>query len=194
VNRLPAQPGRRLGLALFSLAAVLTVLGVPMASAQGTTLFVANAQGAIPVDDPWAAEWTRVPALTVPLSGQAGVVPNLTSPTISSLRVRALRDDQRISFMVEWADATHASGDRLRRPGGDPVRPGGRDLHLHGPAGRRDQRLALESGPGRGPRLGPAVGPATRAAPPAGSMGDVSSVGMFGLASVTRRPAARSGG
>lgn len=106
MNRHQAGPGRRLGVALLTLAACLTVLGIPMASAQGTTLFIPNAKTTVPVDDPWSAEWDRIAPLTVALSGQAGVVPTLTTPTITDLRVRAVRDDERLSIMVEWADPT----------------------------------------------------------------------------------------
>jgi hypothetical protein len=106
MNRLPAH---RVGLGIAGLlaaAVALTLLGVPLASAQGTTVFVRDARTAIPVDDPWSSAWEEIVPVPVALGGQGGVIPTLPDPSISGLQVRALRDDQQVSILLEWADPT----------------------------------------------------------------------------------------
>ncbi len=104
---IPASRRLRLaGLAILAVAALLTVLGVPVTSAQGTVLFVADATGPLPVDEPWSEAWDRSVAVDVPLSGQAVTAPMLIGPSIAGVRVRAMTDDERFAVLIEWQDAT----------------------------------------------------------------------------------------
>jgi len=97
---------RALLVVVVGLAAALTLAGVPMATAQGTTVFVARVDDGLPVDDAFAAAWDRAVATDVPLSGQAVTAPRLLDPTVSSVRVRGLTDDRRLAILIEWSDAT----------------------------------------------------------------------------------------
>ncbi len=97
---------RLLGLATILVATILTFAGVPITSAQGTTLFVARVSGALPVDDPYSPAWDQRPPTDVPLSGQAVAPPMLLLPNVPTVRVRALTDDRTLAVLVEWDDAT----------------------------------------------------------------------------------------
>jgi hypothetical protein len=101
-----APSGRLVGVALLAVGIGLTILGVPLASAQGTTVFVRDAMAPIPVDDPWSPEWDQIAPVVVGLGGQGGVIPTLTDPTIGTLNVRSMRDDRQVSILLEWADQT----------------------------------------------------------------------------------------
>lgn len=96
----------RLAVLVVTAAIVLTVLGVPVTSAQGPVLFVADTTERLPVDDPWAAIWSEMPPLEVPLSPQIGVLPALAGPSVPTVRARALSDGERIAVLLEWADPT----------------------------------------------------------------------------------------
>lgn len=97
---------RLLGVAAIVVASLFTFGGVPITSAQGTTLFVASVSGPLPVDDPWAPTWDQRPPTEVPLSGQAVTPPMLLLPNVPTVRVRALTDERRIAVLLEWQDPT----------------------------------------------------------------------------------------
>jgi hypothetical protein len=97
---------RLLGLGAILLAATLSIAGVPITSAQGTTIFAARAIGPLPVDDPFDSAWDRLRPTEVALSGQPVVPPMRLEPAFPSLRVRALVDGSRIAVLLEWADPT----------------------------------------------------------------------------------------
>lgn len=98
---------RALGLASIAFAAALSVAGVPVTSAQGTTIFVARADGPLPIDGPFDPAWDRVRPSEVALSGQAVVPPMRMEPAFPSVRVRAVTDDSRIAVLLEWSDPTN---------------------------------------------------------------------------------------
>lgn len=103
------RPDRRLrllGVAAIVVASIFTLVGVPVTSAQGMTLFVASVAGPLPVDDPWAPTWDQRPPTEVPLSGQAVTPPMLLLPNVPTVRVRALTDERRIAVLLEWQDPT----------------------------------------------------------------------------------------
>jgi hypothetical protein len=91
---------------VVALAALLSIAGIPVTSAQGTTLFAERATGPLPVDAPFDPAWDAVPAVDVLLSGQPVVPPMLLQPAFPSIRVRSLVDDGRIAVLLEWNDAT----------------------------------------------------------------------------------------
>lgn len=91
---------------VLALAAVLTILKVPVASSQGVTLVVEYRPGDLPTKDPDAALWKEAPALEVPLSAQVVTRPMLVDTRPKSITVRALRNVQQVAFLVEWADET----------------------------------------------------------------------------------------
>lgn len=97
---------RTLGIGAFGLAALLSIAGVPVTSAQGTTVFAVRTDASLPVDAPFDASWEGVRPTEVVLSGQAVVPPMLMLPSFPSVRVRSLVNDDRIAILLEWDDAT----------------------------------------------------------------------------------------
>ena len=106
MNRRPFPGMRAIGLAAIALAAGLSLAGVPITSAQGTTLFVARADGSLPSDAPFDPAWDRIRPTEVALSGQPVVPPMRPEAAFPSIKVRALTDDSRIAVLLEWVDPT----------------------------------------------------------------------------------------
>jgi complex iron-sulfur molybdoenzyme family reductase subunit gamma len=97
---------RLFGVGAVVLAVGLTIVGVPITSAQGTTLFVARAEGDLPGASPFDAAWDGAPVVTVALSGQLVAPPMVDQPAFPSIRARALEDGERIAVLMEWDDPT----------------------------------------------------------------------------------------
>lgn len=97
---------RLVGLGAIGLAALLSLAGVPITSAQGQTLFAVRVEGALPVDGPFDPAWEDVRAVDVALSGQPVVPPIRLEPAFPSIRVRSLVNDDRIAVLLEWNDPT----------------------------------------------------------------------------------------
>ncbi len=97
---------RALGVGVVGLAALLSLAGVPITSAQGETLFATRVTDPLPVDAPFDPLWDAAPSVDVLLSGQTAATPRLLVPSVPSVRVRALVDDARIALLLEWSDAT----------------------------------------------------------------------------------------
>ncbi len=97
---------RVLGLGILALAALLTVLGVPVTSAQGLTLQAGRAEGELPMGEPFDPRWEEVAPVEVPLSGQIAVIPPRLEPSVAAISVRAMVDDERLAILLEWSDAT----------------------------------------------------------------------------------------
>jgi len=106
MSRPAVLPTRILGIGAVGLAALLSLAGVPITSAQGTTVFAVRTNGSLPVDAPFDAAWEAVRPTEVVLSGQAVVPPRRMLPAFPSVRVRSLVNDDRIAILVEWDDAT----------------------------------------------------------------------------------------
>lgn len=98
-SRLPA-------LAIIALGAVLSLAGVPVTSAQGTTVFPVRVDGALPLDAPFDARWEGVRPVEVTLSGQPVTPPMRVLPAFPSVRVRSLVNGDQIAVLMEWDDAT----------------------------------------------------------------------------------------
>ena len=105
MNRAPSS-FRLLGVGAVGLAALLSLVGVPITSAQGETLFAIRATGSLPADDPFDPAWEEAPPLDVVMSGQTAVIPRQLVPSVASVRVRAMVDDTRLAVLLEWDDAT----------------------------------------------------------------------------------------
>jgi hypothetical protein len=97
---------RLVGLLVLVLTALLTVLGVPVTSAQGTTVHVVRSDAPVPVDDPWSTVWDAARPVEVTLSGQAVTPPRLMLPNVATVRARAMIDGERFAVLLEWADPT----------------------------------------------------------------------------------------
>lgn len=98
-SRLPA-------LAVVALGAVLSLAGVPVTSAQGSTVFPVKVEGALPTDAPFDAVWDAIRPVEVSLSGQPVTPPMRMLPAFPSVRVRALVNGESIAMLMEWDDAT----------------------------------------------------------------------------------------
>ena len=91
--------------AVLAVAAVLTLMDVRLASSQGVTLTAKATDATVPLDDPLASVWQTAEPLEIPLSEQ-----NVTLPfgggSIRTVTARALHDNDKIVFRLEWEDTT----------------------------------------------------------------------------------------
>ena len=69
----------------------------------------ARKSGAIP-QDPFAPAWDQAPALDVRLFGQIIQEPRLFSPSVGSLSVQALFDEQELALLLTWNDRFENGG------------------------------------------------------------------------------------
>ncbi len=84
----------------------LTLLKVPLASSQGTTLIASYTNEALPLQDPDAAAWNNTTALEIPLSAQMVTAPIIRETKIKSISVRALHNGKQVAILLEWTDNT----------------------------------------------------------------------------------------
>jgi len=91
---------------ILLLAGGLTFLKIPVASSQGVTITAAKVASALPLEDVHAAVWDEATAVSVPLSAQITTKPTLPQTTVRAVDVRALYNDEQITFLVEWEDET----------------------------------------------------------------------------------------
>jgi hypothetical protein len=106
MSRRPIPRVRLLGAGTVALAAVLSLAGVPVTSAQGLTLTPVRLGGNLPLDAPFDPTWDAVRPVEVALSGQAVTPPKRMTPSFPSIRVRSLVDDRHLAIMLEWNDPT----------------------------------------------------------------------------------------
>ena len=106
MRRFSVSRFRLLGLGTVTLAVILSLAGVPITSAQGTTLFPARVDGALPVDAPFDPAWEAVHPIDVALSGQPITPPMRLEPAFPSVRVRSLVNGDEIAVLLEWTDPT----------------------------------------------------------------------------------------
>jgi hypothetical protein len=97
-------------LSLMIVAGVLGGLGIPLVSSEGMIIRSQLVDGELPVT-PEDAAWTKVPPMTLPLSGQVITRPVWPEPTARALTVRSLHNGKEIAFLLEWQDNT--KNDRL---------------------------------------------------------------------------------
>jgi DMSO reductase family type II enzyme heme b subunit len=61
-------------------------------------------------DDPFAEDWDRAPAIDIRLAGQIIQEPRLFNPSVQSLSVQALFDDQNLALLLIWTDKFENNG------------------------------------------------------------------------------------
>lgn len=90
----------------FAIAGAVTLLKVPLASSQGTTLIAAQVEGDLPLEDLDSPLWQATTAMDVPLSAQTIAKPIAFETRVKSVTARALHNGTQVVFLVEWADDT----------------------------------------------------------------------------------------
>ncbi|MDP2950487.1 MAG: ethylbenzene dehydrogenase-related protein [Chloroflexota bacterium] len=100
---------RKATLLLFGLvllaAGLLTVFDLRLASSQAITLTANQVIEPVPLDDPFAAVWNQASPVEIPLSAQEVTQP-MGGGSARAVTARALVDEKRIYFLLEWEDAT----------------------------------------------------------------------------------------
>ena len=109
-KKTPSRPLVLLFLSILVVAGILGGLGIPLVSSEGMTIRSPFVEGELPTA-PEDAAWSKVPAVTIPLSGQVITRPVWPEPTARALTVRTLHDGTEIAFLLEWQDNT--KNDRL---------------------------------------------------------------------------------
>ena len=97
-------------LSLMIVAGVLGGIGIPLVSSEGMIIRSQLVDGELPTA-PEDASWSKVPPMTLPLSGQVITRPVWPEPTARALTVRSLHNGSEIAFLLEWQDNT--KNDRL---------------------------------------------------------------------------------
>ncbi len=97
-------------LIILVVAGVLGGLGIPLVSSEGMIIRAHYVEGELP-SAPEDAAWSKIPAMTLPLSGQIITRPVWPEPTARALKVRTLHNGTEIAFLLEWQDNT--KNDRL---------------------------------------------------------------------------------
>ncbi len=95
---------------LILAASLLGGFGIPLVSSEGIMIRSHLIQGDLP-HAPEDSAWGRIPAMTIPLSGQVITRPVWPEPSARALTVRSLHNGQDIAFLLEWQDNT--KNDRL---------------------------------------------------------------------------------
>jgi Ethylbenzene dehydrogenase len=96
--------------ALFFSALILGAFGIPIVSSQGMFIRAHYLPGALPTA-PEDSAWSKVPPMTLPLSGQVITRPVWPEPAARALTVRSIHNGTDIAFLLEWQDNT--KNDRL---------------------------------------------------------------------------------
>lgn len=81
------------------------------AGAQAVMVVAKLLDGEGPTADPWAPVWETVPAVEFPLSAQVNWDPRIFKVTVRSMTVRALHNQRKIAFLLDYADPTQDHGD-----------------------------------------------------------------------------------
>ena len=96
--------------AVFLSALILGVFGIPVVSSQGMFIRAHYLPGDLPTA-PEDQAWSKVPLMTLPLSGQVITRPVWPEPAARALTVRSIHNGTDIAFLLEWQDNT--KNDRL---------------------------------------------------------------------------------
>ena len=95
---------------LLIAASFLGAFGIPLVSSEGMAIRSHWIEGELP-SAPDDAAWSKVPPMTLPLSGQVITRPVWPEPTARALVVRSVHNGTDIAFLIEWQDNT--KNDRL---------------------------------------------------------------------------------
>jgi len=87
-----------------ALAAAVACGGGPVVDTLQVT--AARVEGALPLDDPGAAAWSRAPEHPAALMVQDVTEPRLVEPGVGLINVRALHNREWVVFRLEWDDPT----------------------------------------------------------------------------------------
>lgn len=95
---------------MILLAVLLGWLGIPVVSSEGMFIRSYFVGGDLPStsEDP---SWSKVPAFTIPLSGQVITRPVWPEPSARAIILRSMHNGIEIAFLLEWLDNT--KNDRL---------------------------------------------------------------------------------
>lgn len=96
--------------ALFAVAVIVTVGRGSLVSAAQTDLRSVYIDSEVPIGDPESVLWDDVPAVQVPLSGQAITSPMSINSAIDTVTARSLHNGDWIAFQFEWEDSTKDVG------------------------------------------------------------------------------------
>jgi DMSO reductase family type II enzyme heme b subunit len=67
-------------------------------------------------EDPDASDWEQAPAIDIRLAGQIIQEPRLFSPSVQSLTVQALFDEQKLALRLTWNDRFENQGEDAKPP------------------------------------------------------------------------------
>lgn len=95
---------------LLFTAGLLGGFGIPLVSSEGIGIRSHLIEGDVPVA-PDDAAWSKIPRMTIPLSGQIITRPAWPEPSARTLDVRSVHNGREIAFLLEWQDNT--KNDRL---------------------------------------------------------------------------------
>ncbi|MCA1957266.1 MAG: ethylbenzene dehydrogenase-related protein [Nitrospira sp.] len=95
---------------LLCTAGLLGGFGIPLVSSEGIGIRSHLIEGDVPVA-PDDAVWSKIPRMTIPLSGQIITRPAWPEPSAQTLDVRSVHNGREIAFLLEWQDNT--KNDRL---------------------------------------------------------------------------------
>lgn len=85
---------------------VAGVIGLAGGEDDPATTLVARRVSELPASDPTAPAWREAPELVAPLLAQRLVPPAVPYLGVADLRLRALHDGRRLSFLLAWEDET----------------------------------------------------------------------------------------
>lgn len=60
------------------------------------------------MNDPRAAYWANIEAVSIPMQGQMVATPRHLDPSVKELKVKAAHNGHRVAFLIEWADPTRS--------------------------------------------------------------------------------------
>ncbi len=89
-----------------TIAVALTLLNVPLASSQGTTLIAAQVSAELPLEDLDSPVWQQATAIEVPLSAQNVTKPIKSATRVKAITARAIHNGKQLAILVEWLDET----------------------------------------------------------------------------------------
>lgn len=105
-----SRPLVLLFLLILVIAGIFGGLGVPLVSSEAMGIRVHLIEGDLPTA-PEDEAWSKIPPMTLPLSGQVITRPVWPEPTARALTVRAVHNGSELAFLLEWQDNT--KNDRL---------------------------------------------------------------------------------
>ncbi len=88
---------------------------VEVAVEKADKLTVVRVAAALPIDDPYAAQWWQAPYVEVEVIPQQMAMPTLAQASIEEIRVQALTDGEWVAWRISWQDPTPDGNVDVRR-------------------------------------------------------------------------------